>query len=423
MTKGKAPRRCARITLAIVALAVTACGAATAPGGQRGSATPSPSPPAPPSAPATPMTASTTGAWRIIPSPSPSKDNYLNGVACTASNNCWAVGYYNPDNATGSKTLIEHWDGASWKLVSAPDPLLGDELQAVTCSSVVDCWAVGGQGGFGSTVIEHWDGAAWSAIASPNTSDGGWFNAVTCASASDCWAVGGHARLSWQGSGTLIAHWDGVRWRIAASKTQQWYSGFNELEAVACVSGSDCWAVGEVEDVQYTTSVMEHWNGTIWVVTTIEPRDTAGSDLNDVSCVSSNDCWGVGGTSGPEVGYLDHWNGTSWTMVGEPALPGQEAQLKTLRCLSVDACWAVGGSGSLTGYPPSFQLIAAVWNGHAWSHERIAMPTQYPPAQPGGGIGVVIERIACVSPTFCVGVGSRPQPNGEYADTLIEELS
>jgi len=405
-------------------VAVTACGTGSTP---NGSATPSHSRSARPSASGSPITAPTDGSWRIVQSPSPSNDNYLSGVACTSSDNCWAVGYYNADKGAGSETLVEHWNGMSWKVVSAPDPRKpGDSLDAIACVSALDCWAVGsgaGTSSYDETVIEHWDGVAWSAVAAPNTEDGGVLYAVTCVAASDCWAVGYHARAAWLESGTLIEHWDGVSWRVVGSGTQDWYSGFNELSSVACVSASDCWAVGEIEDVKYPTSVMERWNGTRWSVAKIEPRETAGSDLNDLSCISSDDCWAVGGTLGEQVGYFDRWNGTSWTMVAEPALPGQEAQLETLRCLSADACWAVGVSELLApGFHPYPMLIAVVWNGESWSHEPIVMPIT-PRDTVGGGPGVGIVRIACVSPSFCVGVGSRPQPNGNYANTLIEELS
>jgi hypothetical protein len=165
---------------------------------------------------------------------------------------------------------------------------------------------------------------------------------------------------------------------------------------------------------------MEHWNGTYWDVSPLEPRNTAGSDLADVSCVSPADCWAVGDTLGEQVGHFDHWNGASWMTVAEPSLPGQETQMETVQCLSADACWAVGISRSVNA--ASSTLAAAVWNGQAWTQEPVVMP---PPASvvSGGGPGALIARIACVSPSFCIGAGSRPQPNGEYANTLIEELS
>jgi len=415
MTKQGPVRWNPGIVLAMLVLAVTACGTSSGPSGQAGSATSSPSLPASPSA------AATAGAWRIDPSPSPSNDNYLNGVACTSSNNCWAVGYYyNANKGSGEKTLIEHWNGLSWNVVAAPDPMWGDHLSGVACASVVDCWAVGGVfGGFSNTVIEHWNGESWLAVLPPFTVDGGSLNGVTCVSASDCWAVGYHAVS--ESSGTLIEHWDGGGWTIVPSEPYYGLNGLNTLNAVSCLSAVDCWAVGEIVYRQSTTSVMEHWNGTSWVALTVSPPEEVGSDLADVSCVSPEDCWAVGGTLGDQVGHFDHWNGTSWTMVAEPALPGEEPQLETLQCLSADACWAVGIRGSPTSEYAT--LIAAAWNGDSWSPEPIVMPPTPPLAPPDGGPGVLIARIACVSPSFCVGVGSRPQPNGDHASTLIEALS
>ena len=47
------------------------------------------------------------------------------------------------------------------------------------------------------TLIEHWNGISWSIVTSPNNGTSGLqLNGVTCASASDCWAVG-MPRYNW----------------------------------------------------------------------------------------------------------------------------------------------------------------------------------------------------------------------------------
>ena len=47
----------------------------------------------------------------------------LTGVTALAPNNVWAVGFYAKDVNTDrpTKTLIEHWGGCSWKVVSSPN--------------------------------------------------------------------------------------------------------------------------------------------------------------------------------------------------------------------------------------------------------------------------------------------------------------
>src|SRR5438132_14227897 len=57
--------------------------------------------------------------WSIVPSPSVSGApyNFLNAVACVSPSDCWAVGDY---AAAKFQTLIEHWDGTSWSIVTSP---------------------------------------------------------------------------------------------------------------------------------------------------------------------------------------------------------------------------------------------------------------------------------------------------------------
>jgi hypothetical protein len=47
----------------------------------------------------------------------------LNVVAATSGKDVWAVG--TPIVGGAFKTLIEHWDGAHWKIVPSPNPLVG----------------------------------------------------------------------------------------------------------------------------------------------------------------------------------------------------------------------------------------------------------------------------------------------------------
>ena len=39
-------------------------------------------------------------AWTQVPSPNPSGDNVLDGVAATSASNAWAVGFYSPSGPT-----------------------------------------------------------------------------------------------------------------------------------------------------------------------------------------------------------------------------------------------------------------------------------------------------------------------------------
>ena len=63
-----------------------------------------------------------------------------------ATSDCWAVGYYIVDAVSNlNQTLIERWNGTSWKIVNSPNTSATQSnlLYGVTCGSTPDCWAVG----------------------------------------------------------------------------------------------------------------------------------------------------------------------------------------------------------------------------------------------------------------------------------------
>ena len=108
-------------------------------------------------------------SWKRIPSPSPPRKgtsgDFLSGVAALAPNNAWAVGGLGAVSGITLDTLIEHWNGSSWAVVKSPSPVVaGNELSAVAAFSTKDIWAVGGGDttsakGTAATLALHWDGA------------------------------------------------------------------------------------------------------------------------------------------------------------------------------------------------------------------------------------------------------------------------
>jgi hypothetical protein len=72
---------------------------------------------------ATPTLADTPGrGLSSSPNTGATQYNTLEGIACPAGKGCWAVGYAG-DSA--SSTLVEHYDGTAWRLVSSPHPGTG----------------------------------------------------------------------------------------------------------------------------------------------------------------------------------------------------------------------------------------------------------------------------------------------------------
>lgn len=111
--------------------------------------------------------------WAVIPSPIPSPGTssgnpyQLYSVSAVSSNDVWAVGLNHAVSTHRTEqSLIEHWNGSAWSIVTSPDPGKDNDLQSVTALSANDAWAVGNffTGGRSVNLIEHWNGTAWSIV-------------------------------------------------------------------------------------------------------------------------------------------------------------------------------------------------------------------------------------------------------------------
>jgi hypothetical protein len=100
-----------------------------------------------------------------------------------APNDVWAAGYYTQDvNSTRpALTLIEHFDGTSWKIVTSrnvgPNSVYqSNQFYGITAVSASDIWAFGSffaadGSGQQATLVEHYDGTTWRIVPSPSPVD------------------------------------------------------------------------------------------------------------------------------------------------------------------------------------------------------------------------------------------------------------
>src|SRR5260370_1707444 len=230
-----------------------------------------------------PQTTATSGCrpWiaTINPAPPQSPNTQFSGVAAVSASDVWAVGFtvQPPDEDAPALTLIEHWDGQSWQIITSPSPhpAGGNALSSVAAVSASDVWAVGFTGetpgargfGTGQTLIEHWDGTGWQVIPSPSPgSVSSPLTAVAVVQADDVWAAGRFSNTT-DPSGplsTLIEHWDGHKWQVVPSPNPESSSTINGL---AVVSANDIWAVGFSSPSLSTGpfhTLTEHWDGKTW---------------------------------------------------------------------------------------------------------------------------------------------------------------
>jgi hypothetical protein len=251
-------------------------------------------------------------AWKLVPSPNPggpTNNQLLQGVAATSASNAWAVGFYF-NGTTGVLTLIEHWNGSAWAQVPSPNPGItrprANVLTGVAATSASNAWAVGyySNGTADQTLIEHWNGTSWRHAPSPNP--GGSANdnhllGVAATSASNAWAVGYYIKgIAKQ---TLIEHWNGTSWRQMPSPNPGGTTNDNVLNGVAATSASNAWAVGDYNNGIAKQTLIEHWNGTSWrQVPSPNPGGSANDNgLNGVAATSAANIWAVGAAAGQTV--------------------------------------------------------------------------------------------------------------------------
>jgi len=360
---------------------------------------------------ATGSASATTSLAATAPSP---PDSSLNGVDAVSASDAWAVGQQT--TSTGLESLIEHWDGASWSIVSNPNPVPnGTILDSVSSVSSTDVWAVGnyfptGTTGRDKTLIEHWNGTRWRIIPSPNP---GWktsgydiLNGVSAVSVTDVWAAGYYNTGTGRDK-TLILHWDGSTWTKVPSPNQGTYG--NYLNAVSADSATSAWAVGD----SFTDNLLLHWDGSTW--TTVAGPTLAGGSmsspvtLNGVASLAGTDAWTVGNYEyyDPDNGLLDNtlaarWNGSSWTQMpsaneGGPFPPNSYSYFDAVSASSAANAWAVGQYSYYQAGAARWKSLVERWNGSSW--------VQTPSPNPGASYGTHLHSVSTLSATNSWAVG------------------
>src|SRR5437899_9079544 len=83
--------------------------------------------------------------WEIIASPNlGTQANSLSGVAAVADDDLWAVGWAWTNRRSAYRTVIEHWNAATWSLVRSPNATTGyNPLNGVAAVAANDVWTVG----------------------------------------------------------------------------------------------------------------------------------------------------------------------------------------------------------------------------------------------------------------------------------------
>ncbi len=295
-------------------------------------------------------------SWAQQPSPNPAgaaRGNELRAATATSASNAWAVGYYS--NGTAYQTLAEHWNGTIWAQEPTPSPSSSGNnfLRGVAATSASNAWTVGyyGTDPVDQTLIEHWNGTTWKRVPSPNPGGSARLSilyGVAATSATNAWAVGYYNNGT--ATQTLIEHWDGTTWAKVPSPNPS--STNNFLIGVTATSATSAWAVGDYSNGIAYQTLIARWNGTAWTRVPGPNPCTAINSFNGVTATSATSAWAVG-TYNDGTAYrtlIARWNGTAWTQVPSPNLSSSHNFLQAVDATSTTSAWAVGYYHNGTAY-------------------------------------------------------------------------
>jgi hypothetical protein len=317
-------------------------------------------------------------AWSDVQTPNAGTgDNGLVAVAALSSSDAWAVGYSNPTSTAQTRTLIEHWDGTAWKVVSSESPGQLSALGGLAAESPNDVWAVGAyfnEAGNQQTLVERWNGKVWKVVSSP--SPGSAYNGLSklaVVTPKDIWAVGSSGNGNT--SQTLVERWDGKIWQVIPSPNVT-NAIYNSLAAIVAINANDLWAVGSSEsyDGYETSTLVERWLGSSWQIVASPDVGTHGSSLADVSALSANDLWSVGSYIDPSDflsrTLIEHWNGKAWRVDKSPSPGSVEDQLHAVTRVGA-TLWSVGNQNSTSANEPLTARLGCQQLGISW---RVTAP-------------------------------------------------
>lgn len=186
----------------------------------------------------------------------PGMTKSLSAISADSATDVWAVGEYTiVYTPTGIRyePYSLHWNGSTWSVVAMPpvpgtDGQLVYQFNAIDAISPTNVWAVGDSGddvGVGgsptATLIEHYNGTSWSVVSSPAGGTTPYLNGVAAESSTDVWAVGYTAPSGSTGAQTLTMNWNGTAWSTVSSPD---VGSSSLLVGVSSTPGGPIWAAG-----------------------------------------------------------------------------------------------------------------------------------------------------------------------------------
>ena len=311
-------------------------------------------------------------SWtRVVSANFGTSHNVLSAVTLI-NNQAWAVGDW--FNGKSDQTLVEHQYHEGWRVVVSPNASSKhNELDSVSGTSSRDVWAVGRyQPSVGQerTLIEHWDGSTWKIVPSPNV--GSFHNeldSVVAITPDDVWAVGHYDRSSIPADKALIEHWDGTLWNVVPAPV--FLGPISDLMSIAATpKGGPLWAVGSQTFGHRTISLMCEFVGGVWRVVPSPNHGPYDNVLRGVAAVSLRDVWAVGSAdhNGTSFAVTMHWDGLDIDLERVPRILTTHYTLEAIATDSLRRVFAVGE------YFSGHTIVSAIleWRSNQWQIDRLS---------------------------------------------------
>jgi hypothetical protein len=290
-------------------------------------------------------------AWRTVPSPDRrAGGSFLNDVVALSASNAWAVGLSRSAGGP-SRTLVLHWDGRRWTIISSPNAGPGDNsLVSVAAASARDVWAVGYRDARGvlRSLVEHWDGHRWTVVRLPRLSGpGNGLNAVEATASGIVWAVGGSARARGP-SEPLVLRLDGRGWSSVTAPASLHSATLN---GVAASGSGGAWVVGATRTGGGDRAFGLRTDGQKWRVVPGDPTAALSVDLNSIWAAAPGNVWAVGSSFDGRWfrPLVEHGAGGRLSRVPTPGIPGYDGRLMAVDGLADGRLWAVGSASRSGG--------------------------------------------------------------------------
>ena len=269
-------------------------------------------------------------AWSV--SLSNSSGPTLFGVAAISPSNVWAVGESPSDDGQ-----IEHWNGSAWSKMNLNGRYGNGPLYGISALSATDIWVVDE-----FSNIYHYNGTGWRLVYKSPASlySHQQTPKIVALSDTDVWVSTVQTDTFDSNYRAYAINWNGAtgtNYKLPESK----YSDPYDIAAsdpkhvwIAGVSGA-----GLSNENPYATM----WNGARWVYHP-PPYTTTLREMDAIAVVSPTQVWGVGDRNVYQYVLQDEWTGSGWARQSGGPDPGtgRNALLGAARIPGTSQVWAVG---------------------------------------------------------------------------------